>query len=93
MGDRYVGNIGPFRNVQPVYWLGSEQGPGVAWDFNFGGFAGFQGWEPEQDGEYVWAVRVGDVPEPSTGALLLMGIPLANGVRTYLSRRGARKAR
>jgi hypothetical protein len=60
-GSPLTGNQGPFRNMQFFYWLGTEHGPGVAWNFNFGGFAGFQGWNPEDGYQYAWAVRAGDV--------------------------------
>lgn len=71
-------NSGPFRNVQPyAHWSGVEYAPGTGYAWAFGTDNGFQGWGDNRDEFSVWAVRPGDVaavPEPSTYALMMIGI-------------------
>jgi hypothetical protein len=71
-------NTGPFHNLQSyAYWSATEYAPQTdhAWYFNFG--FGSQAEFPKISSFYAWAVRDGDVaavPEPTTLALLSMGL-------------------
>jgi hypothetical protein len=69
-------NTGPFKNLQPGYWSGTEYSanPIGAWIFVFDN--GYQNVCLKSiPGLYVWAVRDGDVvPEPATMLLLGSGL-------------------
>ncbi|MGH9335305.1 MAG: DUF1566 domain-containing protein [Vicinamibacteria bacterium] len=73
-----TGDQGPFTNIQPVYWSGTELAgtPDLAWVFNF--VFGVQDvFFEEFNLLSAWAVRDGDVlsvPEP--GSLVLLGVGL-----------------
>jgi hypothetical protein len=73
-----LSNTGPFANLQPTfYWIGTEFSvhPLLAREFHFGN--GHQGVTSRDARDYAWAVHdgdVGDVPEPSAAALLVIGV-------------------
>ena len=62
-------------NIGNVYWSGTPFDPPIipAWGLLFA--TGAQGAIGDDDLNYAWAVRTGDVPEPTT--LLLLGLGLA----------------
>jgi len=62
-------------DVESVYWSGTESASGGAWHFRF--YNGSQHDFGHDYTDYVWAVRAGDVgavPEPTTLALMGLGI-------------------
>lgn len=80
-GSLGLTNTGPFSNLQSyVYWSGTEHEPGRQQVWTFSTSLGLQTLSPKNVGLYAWAVHSGDVsavPEPTTTALVLVGlIPL-----------------
>ena len=59
--------------VENRYWSSTESIFGGAWGFQFSN--GHQGEGGKDVNQFAWAVRIGDVPEPTT--LLLLGLGLA----------------
>ena len=57
-GDRTVGDV-TLRNIQPLYWSGTESGVTNAWMYHFD--IGFGVWSPKNGNRYAWVVRDGDV--------------------------------
>jgi hypothetical protein len=80
-----LSNTGPFENLQSdVYWSGTEYAPltNRVWAFYF--YLGPQGASDKDDNLYAsWAVRPAVVPEPTTFALLVIGLAgmAAYGIR------------
>lgn len=86
--DAGVADVGPFVNLVPdafnfllIYWTGLDytqnpDDPNEAW--HFGMVPGNQGHNYQNDHDYAWAVRDGDVrstvPEPGTLALIALGL-------------------
>jgi hypothetical protein len=82
-------NLALFGNVQFAYWTGTEYAPDTssAWFFYEVSTGGFQTYVSKQPELYAVAVRIGDVPEPPTAALALMGLlTLALAARKRLGR-------
>ncbi len=78
-GTNLIGNQGPFTNIQPIYWSGTEFVFGQAW-----GFAFVNGNQGVGTGDRsAWAVRPGDttVPEPGSLALISTGLVGLGGLR------------
>ena len=76
-GSNLTGDQGPFTNVQPSYWSGTEFAPKPlsAWVFFFD--LGIQGIVNKGGVSYAWAVRPGDVASvPEPGSVVLMGVGL-----------------
>jgi MYXO-CTERM domain-containing protein len=72
-----VANLALFSNVQAgPYWTGTEYGPdpGSAWFFYTASSGGFQTYVSKRPPLFAVAVRVGDVPEPQSAALALLGL-------------------
>ncbi|MFN0182892.1 MAG: PEP-CTERM sorting domain-containing protein [Aquabacterium sp.] len=82
-------NLAMFKNIQAgPYWYGTEYAPDrdSAWFFYTASSGGFQTYVPKWVPIFAVAVRVGEVPEPQTYALMLIGL----GALALARRRRAR---